>query len=96
MKHDRGTINAKLRAANTGRGTFQEFANEIEAFFGDLQQLKQNIIENRIFSGKHVKRLYDEILGVGSNPLRSHERMPTKDDLEQCEAEDPTEGENQK
>ena len=39
MKHDRGTINAKLRAANTGRGTFQEFSQEIEAFYEELQQL---------------------------------------------------------
>ena len=39
MKHNRETINGKLRAYNTGMGTLTEIFEEIEAFYGELQQL---------------------------------------------------------
>jgi len=42
MKPNRETINAKLRAYSTDRGTLQAIFDEIEAFFENLQQLKQN------------------------------------------------------
>lgn len=58
MKHNRETINAKLRAAKTGRGTFHAFVNEIEAFFKELQQLQQTAnIDMTVFE------LIGEILG---------------------------------
>lgn len=61
MKHNRGTINAKLRAANTGRGTFQEFANEIEAFFEELQKFRQSYIDYH--GNKTVVEVINAILG---------------------------------
>jgi len=65
MKHSRKTINAKLRAANTERGTLQEVFDEIEAFFEELQQLKQDLHEGKFTSPaqKAMRKLIDEILG---------------------------------
>lgn len=70
MEHDRKTINGKLRAYNEGKCTLQQFVDEIEAFFEELQQLKQNCPECfGYFKNTHgnrqetIKWFIDKILG---------------------------------
>ena len=77
MKHTRETINGKLRAYNAGKGTLQEFVDEVAAYFKELEQGK---CTGKCFGHDKAHELLcskcrsiNESLGVGSKPMKKGE-----------------------